>query len=318
MFKHILLPLDGSPFAECALYHAAAFAQAFKAQITVIQAVERPETTDSAHPVDPVDWYMCKTKAEVYLDGLVGRLQEAGLESHAVIVEGHPQHQILEFVYSHDVDLIMLSSHGRSGLSAWNVSSTAKQVVSRARTSAMIVRAHQPISNRLGDFRYKRLLVPLDGSQRAECTLSAATTLARFYEAHLLLAYVARRPEMPRRRPPTPEDLELANRIVKLNQEETQKYFEQLQSHLSVDFQSRLLVDDDVAIRLHELAKEEGADLLVLSAHGYSGKTKWPYGSVTTIFIEYGTIPLLIVQDLPAGEIDMIDSEELATEKKGR
>lgn len=318
MFKHILLPLDGSAFAECALYHAAAFAQAFKAQITLIQAVERPKTTDSTHPFDPLDWYMCKTKAEVYLDGLVGRLQETGLESNAVIVEGHPQNQIVEFVYSHDVDLIMLSSHGQSGLSAWTVSSTAKQIVAQARISTMIVRAHQPISNRLGDFHYKRLLVPLDGSLRAECTLSAAMTLSHFYEAQLLLAYVARRPEMPRRRPPRHEDVDLANRIVKLNQEETGKYFDQLQSRLSVDFQSRLLVDDDVAIRLHELAKEERADLLVLSAHGYSGKTKWPYGSVTTCFIEYGTIPLLIVQDLQAREIDMIDSEGFANEKKGR
>ena len=318
MFKHILLPLDGSPIAECALYHAAAFAQAFKARITLMQAVERPEATDSGYPVDPVDWYMHKTKAEVYLDGLVRRLKEAGLESHSVIVEGRPKHQIVEFVYSQDVDLIILSSHGRSGLSAWNVSSTTKQIVARAHTSTMIVRAHQTISNRLGEFHYKKLLVPLDGSRRAECTLPSATTLTRFYEAQLLLAYVARRPEMPRRRPLTTEDLELADRIVKLNQEETEKYFEQLQAHLSVDYQSRLLVDNDVAIRLHELAKEESVDLLILSAHGYSGKAKWPYGSVTTCFIEYGTIPLLIVQDLPAGEIDMIDSEALAMEVKGR
>jgi hypothetical protein len=51
---------------------------------------------------------------------------------------------------------------------------------------------------------------------------------------------------------------------------------------------------------LHDLVEREGADLVILSAHGYSGNTKWPYGSVVTNFIAYGTTPLLIVQDAPA------------------
>ena len=79
--------------------------------------------------------------------------------------------------------LIILSSHGQSGLSEWNVSSVVQKIVLRARTSIMIVRAYQRIPPETAGLRYRRILVPLDGSQRAECVLPVAVTLARSHEA---------------------------------------------------------------------------------------------------------------------------------------
>ena len=58
-------------------------------------------------------------------------------------------------------------------------------------------------------------------------------------------------------------------------------------------------------------------DLVVISAHGYSGNAKWPYGSLTTSFIEYGTTPLLIVQDLAPGEVALSEAQAAAREVKG-
>jgi nucleotide-binding universal stress UspA family protein len=68
---------------------------------------------------------------------------------------------------------------------------------------------------------------------------------------------------------------------------------------------------------LHELVAVEDVDLVVLSAHGYSCKTKWPYGSVTASFIDYGTTPLLVVQDLSTGVIEHTQAETTTREHKG-
>ena len=61
---------------------------------------------------------------------------------------------------------------------------------------------------------------------------------------------------------------------------------------------------EHVSATLHQLADEEGVDLVVLSAHGYSGGTRFPYGGVVSSFITYGSTPVLIVQDLPVDEIE--------------
>lgn len=68
---------------------------------------------------------------------------------------------------------------------------------------------------------------------------------------------------------------------------------------------------------LHELVEREKADLVVLSGHGYSSRMKWPYGGVTNSFIQYGTTPLLIVQDLPPEEIELTEAEAAIREIKG-
>jgi nucleotide-binding universal stress UspA family protein len=136
-----------------------------------------------------------------------------------------------------------------------------------------------------------------------------ASTLARSYEAQILLAQVVRRPEMPRRTRPTDEDAQLANRLVERNQAEAIQYLDQVCSQLSGDIQARVLVADHVTVALHELVDQEKVDLVLLSAHGYSGLARWPYGNVVSSFITYGATPLLIVQDLPQDKIALAQAE---------
>ena len=174
-----------------------------------------------------------------------------------------------------------------------------QQILQRIRTSTLIIRTNQASTTEISDLRYQRLLVPLDGSRRAGTTLPIATALARAHQAELLLVHVVNKPEMARHMPLTREDEELMNRFVERNQEEGTKYLEHLQAHLSTNVQTRLLVSDNVAATLQGFSEQEQIDLLILSAHGYSGEAKWPYGGVTNRFITDGTMPLLIVQDLP-------------------
>ena len=285
MFDHILVPLDGSSLAECVLPHSVAVAQAFGARVTLVRVLEPPHAANRIRPVDPLDWHISKAEAGAYRDGLTARLQEAGLRTENTLVEGHAAERIIEFAYGHDVNLIILSSHGRSGLSGWNVSSVVQKIILRAYVPTMIVRAYEPATRDLTGLHYRRLLVPLDCSQRAECVFPPVTTLARFHKSELLLVNVVSRPEMPRRAPLTQEEVELANRIMELNQLEAVRYLEQFQSRLSSDVRTRLLVGDDVAATLHDLVDQENIDLVALSAHGYTGGTKWPYGHLVGNFM---------------------------------
>ena len=78
-----------------------------------------------------------------------------------------------------------------------------------------------------------------------------------------------------------------------------------------------LVVHTSAAAALHDLVDEEHAGLVVMSAHGHSGGTRWPFGSVAASFIAYGYTPLLIVQDLSPDEVRRSRAEQAAMESKG-
>jgi len=252
-----------------------------------------------------------------YLEQVAERLRLAGLPTEQILLEGDPAMRVIDHAQAKHADLILLSSHGRSGLSGWNVSSVVQKILARAHLSILLIPAYQPAADELSGLRYRRILVPLDGSQRAECVIPLVTALGSGHGSQLLLAHVVRKPELPRRAPPSKEDQALADAITERNRVEASRYLEELRSRLSLPAETRLLVSDHVAATIHQLGLQESVDLVVLSAHGYSGGTQWPYGSLTTSFITYGNKPLLIVQDLPRQEIEPT-AAELAVKEHGR
>ena len=315
MFNQILLPLDRSALAECVLPHTIAVARAFESQITLLNVMDMPREARWRDAMDPLNWQIRKTEVTAYLHEVDLRLQAADLLTETHILEGFAAEQISGFSNTHAPQLIIMSSHGQSGLSGWNVSGVVLKIILRARTSIMIVRAYQPVPTEMTRLRYRRILIPLDGSQRAECVLPMASALARFHEAQILLAHVVGRPEMPRRTPPSREDVEVADRLVERNQAEAIQYLNDLRSQLSGEVQARVLVSNHIAATLHELVEQEMIDLVVLSPHGHSGLTQWLYGSVVISFITFGTTPLLIVQDLSRDEIQPSPAEIAAREQ---
>jgi len=317
MLKHILVPLDGSQVAECVLPHTVALARAFEARITLLRVLEYQYPSDRTRSVDPLDWHIRKAEARAYLNDVTARLQEIDLRTENMLLEGPAAERIIEFARSQDVSLILLGSHGRSGLSGWNISSVVQKIILRAYTPTMIVRAYQNVPSDLVGLRYRSVLVPLDGSQRAECILPLATTLTRSYESRLLFAHVVARPAMPHHAPLATEEAQLLSQITERNRLEAARYLEQLRHRLSTKIETRLLVSDDVAASLHNLVVQEHVDLVLLSAHGYSGETKWPYGSIALNFIAYGTSPLLIVQDLSRDQMQRTQAEMFTREYKG-
>jgi len=315
MLEQILVPLDGSMLATCVLPHTIALARTFNAHVTLLHTLEHDKT--SSHSVDPLSWYLRKAETQSYLDEVSGRLQKAGVPVDYVLLEGPAATRITEYAHSHGTDLIVLSSHGQSGLSHWGISSVAQKIVQRANTSIMLVPAYQYSDSNQSAAQYRRILVPLDGSQRAESGLPLATMLARYSQAKLILAHVVSRPRLFRRLPPAAEDTRLVDQLVERNLAEAASYLEQLQSRLPVESETHLLTSDNVISTLHELVEQHEIDLVMLSAHGYSIEVQQPYGGLAPNFVAYGSTPLLIKQDLLPQQMKLSWAEAAARTQEG-
>jgi nucleotide-binding universal stress UspA family protein len=320
MINHILVPLDGSALAECVLPHVMAIAPVFEANITLLHILELPSNKGDEQAIDPLEWHLKKREAGVYLDGIAARLRHTNLKVKDVILEGLPAECVIDFANNNDVDLIALSTHGRSGLSGWNVSSVVQKIILRSFKSTLLIRAYKSSGTEFAVIRYNRLFVGLDCSTRAEYILPVAIGLAQFYNAQLILGSIIRKPEMLHRFPLSDDDVDLVNRIADRNYSAASHYFEQIHSQLSlrgVDLQTRLVVSNNMTAALHDMVEQENADLVLLVAHGHSGEVRWPYGSIASSFIAYGTTSLMIMQDLSGDEIKRTQAEMAVRETKG-
>jgi nucleotide-binding universal stress UspA family protein len=297
MIDHILVPLDGSSLAERVLPHLFALARPFGSRVTLLRVINRTDSKQSQQRIDPLDWQMQEAEARSYLNKLTIKLTTAGLNVRNELMHGDPATHIVEFVRNNHVDLLMLSSHGKSGLTGWNISSVVQKTVIRVQKPIMIVRAYHRTHDDQMEVHYNKLLIPLDGSQRAECALPLVANLANYHEAQVILTHVVRKPELPRRAPPSYEESHLAKQLIDKNLQAASRYLEDLQAHFPVKMKTHLFVGDDVADTLHSVVDQEKPDLVVISAHGYSGSTNFTYGGLALNFIAYGTTPLLIVQD---------------------
>jgi nucleotide-binding universal stress UspA family protein len=294
-----------------------AMAHAFDAQVTLLRVAERERDAGLSQAIDPVEWQIYKAEAGTYLDELLDRFQAAGIQARRALLEGQAAERIIQYVHEHGVDLVVMSTHGQSGLSDWNVSSVVQKVILRTPTPVMLVRAYICIETDLAEPHYQRLLVPLDGSQRAEYVLPLVTSLAQLHGCSVVLAHVVPRPEVPRRGPLMPDEEALVDRLTELNRQAGARYLEELESRLPVPVESRLHVSDDAAVTLHELVAQEEIDLVLLCAHGHTGESQWPYGGISLNFIVYGTTPLLVVQDLPGGETAGLRADATSSQMKG-
>jgi nucleotide-binding universal stress UspA family protein len=320
MIDHILVPLDGSDLAECVLPHVSTIAQVFNARLTLLHVVTFPREGRAEQAIDPLDWQLRKREAQAYLDRTSNRLQDSALKVGNVILDGEAPQCIIDFAHATDVDLIALSTHGQSGLRGWNTGSAVQKIILRSFKTTLLVRAYQSYIVDFAKIHYKRLFVGLDCSTRAEYVLPIAIRLAQFHNAQLILGTVVPKPALIYRLPLSDDDVDLAARIAARNYHSARHYFEQLQtqfSTLGIDLQARIVVSDNMTASLHDMVEQEHPDLVLLVAHGHSGERRWPYGSIATSFITYGTTALMIAQDLSGDEIIQSKAEMATLETKG-
>lgn len=320
MFKNILVPLDGSTLAECVLPHALSLSTALDTHAILLHVLERPRDTGSLQPIDPLRWVLKKHEAEGYLKRLSIRFQESGLDVEYALQEGPPAEVIINHSHLADVDLLVLSTHGSSGLSGWNVSSVVQKIILRANKSVLLVRAYQPPDENVEKIHYHSIFVGLDASARAEMVLPLAVRLAQYYKASLTLGMVIRKPDIVSRLPLSDEDAVIVERITERNQKAATHYLKQVKAQLSptgIDVKTRLETSTNTISTLHNMVEEEKADLVMLAAHGRSADGRWPYGSVTTSFIAYGNTSLFIMQDLSENDIQQTIAEQAMLKTQG-
>jgi nucleotide-binding universal stress UspA family protein len=320
MINHILVPLDGSELAECVLPHVLAIALAVDARITLLHVMEFPHVKEGVPAIDPLEWHLKKREAEVYLSTITAQLQNFNLIVNHMILEGLPAEGVVEFGNNNDVDLIALSTHGRSGLSEWNISSVVQKIILRSYKSTLLVRANKSLRGEPANLRYSHVFVGLDCSARAEYILPLAIELSQYYKAQLILGTVIPKPKMLHRLPFSEDDDDLVTRIVARNERAAFHYFDQLRAQISmqgVDLKTRLIASENTMTALHDMVEQENADLVMLVAHGHSGAGRWPYGSIAASFISYGGTALLILQDLHGDEIKRTQTEIAVRETKG-
>jgi nucleotide-binding universal stress UspA family protein len=135
MYQKILTPLDGSEFAECSLAHVKAIAGGCQVpEIVLLRVVEPIHSSDlAAYAEANIDTESLmqdvKSAATVYIDKVTEVLKRAGLPATGVIVTGPAADSIMKYAEENKVDLIIMSTHGRSGISRWFMGSVADKIV---------------------------------------------------------------------------------------------------------------------------------------------------------------------------------------------
>lgn len=341
MFTRILVPLDGSSLAEGALPHAELFAKIFGASIHLLRVLEPIFYHENPAAVDPLRWQLHKAEADAYMQGIANKVRgnlgenimmgedEKKSRVDYSVQEGKAAENIVDFAHTENIDLLVICTHGSSGLSRWNISSVTQKVINLIYLPVLIVRTYDRSIMDENIKRYRRILLPIDGSRRAECSLSAGIELARGEiftdstpeatgdKSTLFLVAVIRPPELPIPEPFPIEISQLTEKLLRLSHQAVDRYLYEMKERLPVDCDTCVVESASVPSAIQELAKQEDIDMVILCAHGYSGQITWPYGTVARNYIEHGTKPLLIIQDVPRSQVRPT-AAEVAAEKSGR
>ena len=144
MYTNILVPLDGSSFAEMALPHASALAAKFGCKVTLVIIFETPhiyESIDKAGEVLDDIHQAAIRQASEYLEGVKATLTAEGLSVAIKVTEGgHVAGMILEAIEESGADLVVMSTHGRSGLDRWRFGSVAQRVARHSPVPVVLIR----------------------------------------------------------------------------------------------------------------------------------------------------------------------------------
>ncbi|MFC1954207.1 universal stress protein [Chloroflexota bacterium] len=147
MYQHILVPLDGSELAECVLSHAKAVALGCSVvKVTLIRGVAPLhlrgglESHISPEERERVEKLATENATE-YLEKIAAQLKSEGVAAGVEVVHGDVVHSLIEYADSNEVDLIIISTHGRTGISRWVWGSVTDKVLRSACVPVMMIRS---------------------------------------------------------------------------------------------------------------------------------------------------------------------------------
>lgn len=293
MYAKIIVPLDGSSIAEGILPYAKTFAKACNAPVELLNVIT-PEVidvlSDPAHHryADDVEADM-KRHGLSYLRPIAASLSQAQA-AECVVRVGEPAEVIVE--EAKPGTLVIMATHGRSGVQRWLLGSVADKVLHSVRTHLLLARTgHQ---NNGKEAALKSIVVPLDGSALAEKILPWVVALAKMMrlEVVLIRAY-----SLPNAFYTTDEYVPNMWEFAERLKEEARTYLESRVESLKsqgLKHVSSILVEGDGAAEIIDFARKTPENLIAMSTHGRSGIRRL-LGSVTDRVVRNSWDPVLVM-----------------------
>ncbi len=343
MFKKILVPLDGSALSKGVLPHVRALAACCGSEIVLLRVIPEigmrivtpavvaqtvEQTVSSLPPVLPDDLSIYEVSARSDLEAIVAELAAAGLRAKARLGSGPVTEGILDAAAEESADLIAMSTHGRGGLSRFLLGSIASQVVQHASIPVLLVRAKAKPADTSG---YRRILVPLDGSDFSRLVLPYVKALAVCSHAEVLLLQAVPEPEIdpgeaywtlafggsaslgevPRWASDVPSSerqawvesmrAELSRRMAAAKasaQDQLSSIAEELKA-AGITKHEVLVQFGAPADVILEMAQASQSDLIAMTTHGRGGLQRLLLGSIADKVIRHADVPVLLVRARP-------------------
>lgn len=314
MFKRILVPLDGSPRAESAIPVAARIARTLGSSVVLLQVATTPldygpyYTQPSKYSKAVIDTEL--EEANKYLQGVAKSSELAGVNTEVKALTGAVAPEILD--HSLHADLIVMSSHGYSGLARWMLGSVADKVTRHSPIPVLVLREGGPVPAAATQ-QTVQALVSLDGSPLSEAVLEpAAHLVAALAEATsrqgvLHLLRVVDLPASGKFK----SDAHIDSGVREQARHEAEVYLAALADRLLEDelaypdiaIATSVEFDPDVAEAIVQMAERGNFDMIAMATHGRGGLERWAMGSVTERVLNATKLPLLIMrpQQVQAG-----------------
>lgn len=296
MFNKILVPLDGSTLSEQALDPALVLAQHVQGEVVLMRVPMYVESRAEISPAYDFMWPEQQVaprheESAEYLAMLQEVRARPGLTIHTLVVDGDRAGAIVDTAVNENIDLIVMSTHSRSGLSRWVLGSVTERVLRHAPCPVLVVREPR---------QFSRILVTLDGSRLAEKALKPATALAAAHNSQLLLLSVVDDSVLDQT---TQTELErgqsgAGEHIRSSLFQQTQNYLREIVNK----YQQRgvrtypAMASGAVPTAILDYVEEQDVDLIAMTTHGRTGLRRWVYGSVTEKVLRGTRCAMLIVR----------------------
>ena len=290
----IVVPLDGSELSERALPYATSFANALRARILLVTVWEGADhgLTKLLPGVAEDLSSAAQRYYKQYLAGAAEKLRGTDLVIDTEVLTGYPSDEIARIVEQRKARLLVLASHGRSGLGRWWYGSVTGDLVRRAPVSTLVI-GPKVLEEDARAVAPRRLLVPLDGSELSEAALAPAQELAQKFGAEIVLAQVlswagqAHLFDVP---PTTVAEID------RQATEAAEECLAKTATHLAGATPVKTVVLHGLpAETLVDLVAREGIDLVVMTSHGRGGLTRAALGSVADRML-HCQAPVLLVR----------------------
>ncbi len=315
MSKSILVPLDGSTFSEHALPAALGIARASGARVHLVQVHEVPFMPLAPEAVVPWDaaWDdTLRAQEHEYLRTMAGRVAEAaGVTVRTELLEGNVETALAGYAQEAGIDLIVMTTHGRGGLSRWWLGSVADAVVRRSQLPVLLMRPAEGEADLQAEFLPRHVLVPLDGSELSRGILEPATWIGSLSGARYTLLSVTL--SVPVARPPFIFPEAWTDRTaLEAEQTRTEEELRQASEALRADgYEVEAVVEQHMtpahAILAHSAT--HAVDLIAIATHGRGGWSRFALGSVADKVLRGAVMPVLVFRPPAHGRGDEMTRE---------